>query len=448
MREERIKVLKEGTINKGSVAYWMSRDQRVQDNWALIFSQELALREKSPLIVVFCVAPQFLNATMRHYAFMLSGLTQVSQKLKKLRIHFILLEGEPKEVLTRFIDDYSIAALVTDFDPLRIKREWKGTVAENITIPFYEVDAHNIVPCRSASPKQEYGAYMIRKKIQNVLPFFLEDFPELRKHPFPGKLHIPDIQWDKIMQSMKVDKSVKEVEWIITGEKNAGETLKSFVEKKLHHYEKGRNNPAEDGQSNLSPYLHFGQISAQRVALTITKSDLAHQTKTAFLEELIIRRELSDNFCFYNPHYDSFEGFPEWSKKTLDDHRKDRRPYLYTVEEFETGQTHDELWNAAQMEMVKRGKMHGYMRMYWAKKILEWTPSPETAMETAIYLNDRYELDGRDPNGYTGIAWSIGGTHDRAWGERNIFGKIRYMSYNGCKSKFNVNGYIEQVRSL
>ncbi len=448
MHEERIKVLKEGTINKGSVAYWMSRDQRVQDNWALIFSQELALREKSPLIVVFCLAPQFLNATMRHYAFMLSGLKQVSQRLKKLRIHFILLEGEPKEVLTRFINDYSIAALVTDFDPLRIKREWKGTVAENITIPFYEVDAHNIVPCRSASPKQEYGAYTIRKKIQHVLPFFLEDFPELREHPFPGKLHIPDIQWDKIMQSMKVDKSVKEVEWIITGEKNAGEALKSFVEKKLHHYEKGRNNPAEDGQSNLSPYLHFGQISAQRVALSIAKSDPAHQTKTAFLEELIIRRELSDNFCFYNPRYDSFEGFPEWSKKTLDDHRKDRRPYLYTVEEFETGQTHDELWNAAQMEMVKRGKMHGYMRMYWAKKILEWTPSPETAMETAIYLNDRYELDGRDPNGYTGIAWSIGGTHDRAWGERNIFGKIRYMSYNGCKSKFNVNGYIEQVRSL
>ena len=176
MHEERIKVLKEGTINKGSVAYWMSRDQRVQDNWALIFSQELALREKSPLIVVFCLAPQFLNATMRHYAFMLSGLKQVSQRLKKLRIHFILLEGEPKEVLTRFINDYSIAALVTDFDPLRIKREWKGTVAENITIPFYEVDAHNIVPCRSASPKQEYGAYTIRKKIQTCIAFLSGGF--------------------------------------------------------------------------------------------------------------------------------------------------------------------------------------------------------------------------------------------------------------------------------
>ena len=448
MREERIKVLKEGAINKGPVAYWMSRDQRVQDNWALIFAQELAIREKLPLIVVFCLVPQFLNATMRHYAFMLSGLKQLAQELKELHISFALVTGEPERVIIRFVHEYSIAGLVTDFDPLRTKRQWKKAVTEKITIPFFEVDAHNIVPCWSASPKQEYGAYTIRKKIQNRLPLFLDDFPELYEHPFPWKRKIPDIQWDAVMQALTLDDVVKEVDWILPGEKNAGEALESFAVQKLHHYETARNNPVEDGQSNLSPYLHFGQLSAQRVALTIGKSNPALQTKTAFLEELIVRRELSDNFCFYNPHYDSFEGFPEWSKKTLEDHCKDRRPYLYKLEEFETGQTHDELWNAAQTEMVKRGKMHGYMRMYWAKKILEWTPSPEVAMETAIYLNDRYELDGRDPNGYAGIAWSIGGVHDRAWGERNVFGKIRYMSYNGCKSKFNVNRYIEQVRSL
>ncbi len=448
MREERIKVLKEGAINKGPVAYWMSRDQRVQDNWALIFAQELAIREKLPLIVVFCLVPQFLNATMRHYAFMLSGLKQLAQELKELHIPFALVTGEPERVMMRFVHEYSIAGLVTDFDPLRTKRQWKKAVTEKITIPFFEVDAHNIVPCWSASPKQEYGAYTIRKKIQNQLPLFLDDFTELCEHPFPWKRKIPDVQWDAVIQALTLDDAAKEVDWILPGEKNAGEALERFAAQKLHHYETARNNPMEDGQSNLSPYLHFGQLSAQRVALIIGKSDLALQTKTAFLEELIVRRELSDNFCFYNPHYDSFEGFPEWSKKTLDDHRKDRRPYLYTLEEFKTGQTHDELWNAAQTEMVKRGKMHGYMRMYWAKKILEWTPSPEVAMETAIYLNDRYELDGRDPNGYAGIAWSIGGVHDRAWGERNVFGKIRYMSYNGCKSKFNVNRYIEQVRSL
>jgi deoxyribodipyrimidine photo-lyase len=167
-----------------------------------------------------------------------------------------------------------------------------------------------------------------------------------------------------------------------------------------------------------------------------------------FLEELIIRRELSDNFCFYNPDYDEFKGFPDWAKKTLDEHRKDTREYVYSLKEFEAGQTHDELWNAAQMEMVKKGKMHGYMRMYWAKKILEWTASPEEALKTAISLNDKYELDGRDPNGYVGISWSIGGVHDRAWGERPIFGKIRYMSYNGCRSKFDVKKYIEDVNTL
>ena len=184
------------------------------------------------------------------------------------------------------------------------------------------------------------------------------------------------------------------------------------------------------------------------MALKIEKSNIPNHIKAPFLEELIIRRELSDNFCFYNPHYDSFNGFPQWAQKTLNEHRKDRRPYLYSLEQFEGAQTHDELWNAAQMEMVKKGKMHGYMRMYWAKKILEWTQSPEEAVETAIYLNDKYELDGRDPNGYAGIAWSIGGVHDRAWNERNVFGKIRYMSYNGCKSKFSVKGYIEKVKSL
>ena len=205
---------------------------------------------------------------------------------------------------------------------------------------------------------------------------------------------------------------------------------------------------SEMDNRTISPYLHFGQISPQRVALEAFKISADKKSRDAFLEELIVRRELSDNFCFYNANYDNFEGFPAWAKKTLNEHRNDRRKYLYTPEQFENALTHDELWNAAQMEMVKKGKMHGYMRMYWAKKILEWTESPEQAMKIAVYLNDRYELDGRDPNGYAGIAWSIGGVHDRAWNSRPVFGKIRYMSYNGCKSKFDINKYIENVQSL
>jgi deoxyribodipyrimidine photo-lyase len=224
--------------------------------------------------------------------------------------------------------------------------------------------------------------------------------------------------------------------------------LKGFMREGLRSYDEARNDPTVDGQSNLSPYLHFGHISAQRVALAIRESDVGGKSRDAFLEELIVRRELSDNFCFYNRDYDRFEGFPSWAQTTLKQHLRDKRDYRYTLEQFESAGTHDELWNAAQMEMAKTGKMHGYMRMYWAKKILEWTESPEDALKIAMFLNDKYELDGRDPNGYVGCAWSIGGVHDRAWFERPVFGKIRYMSYNGCKSKFNVDAYVQKNKRL
>lgn len=233
-----------------------------------------------------------------------------------------------------------------------------------------------------------------------------------------------------------------------SGEKAARNVLRSFLEQKLSSYEENSNNPTRQGQSDLSPYLHFGQISAQRVALEVLASAATGPARERFLEELIVRRELSDNFCFYNENYDTVAGFPAWARKTMGEHSSDKREYLYARHQFEEAGTHDGLWNAAQMEMVKRGKMHGYMRMYWAKKILEWSETPGEALDTALYLNDRYELDGRDPNGYTGCAWSIGGVHDRAWPRRPVFGKIRYMSFNGCKSKFNVNAYIDQVNSL
>jgi len=208
-------------------------------------------------------------------------------------------------------------------------------------------------------------------------------------------------------------------------------------------YNEDRNDPNRRGLSNLSPYFHFGHISPQRVALEIKDSSLSNADKDVFLEEMIVRRELSDNFCEYESNYDSFEGFHPWAKNTLNEHREDKRDYLYPKEQFEQADTHDLLWNAAQNQMRLTGKMHGYMRMYWAKKILEWSPSPEIALQVAIDLNDKYELDGRDPNGYAGIAWSIGGVHDRAWFERPVYGKIRYMNFNGCKSKFNVQKYIE-----
>ena len=449
MNQKRLTKLKAIEHSKGTVVYWMSRDQRACDNWALLYAQELALNQKSPLIVVFCLVPEFLGADIRQYGFMLGGLKEVEKDLQKKNISFYLLAGQPEIEIPRFIEEYKICALVTDFDPLKIKRGWKEKITEKIKIPFYEVDAHNIIPCRFVSIKQEFAAHTIRGKINKSIPGFLEEFPGLKKHEFSWK-EKNETNWDKIIKKLKskINFEVLGVDWIKPGEKEARKMLDKFIEIKLKKYPKLRNDPTKDALSNLSPYLHFGQISSQRAALEIIKADALEKAKDAFLDELIVRKELSDNFCFYNKEYDSFEGFPGWAKKTLDEHRKDKREYIYPLKEFEFAKTHDELWNAAQMEMVKKGKMHGYMRMYWAKKILEWTESPQHAMEIAIYLNDKYELDGRDPNGYAGIAWSIGGVHDRAWNEREIFGKIRFMSYSGCKRKFDVNKYISMVNEL
>ncbi len=444
----RARILKKASPRIGPVVYWMSRDQRVKDNWAMHYAQEAALRSGSALGVVFCLAPSFLNAGLRQYDFMLLGLREVEASLRRKNIPLFLLLGRPEKEIPRFIASSRTALLVTDFDPLRIKRTWKKGVARRISIPFHEVDAHNIVPCWITSPKQEFGAYTIRPKINRLLDDYLTEFPALKSHPlrWTGKSAL--VNWKKVQRSLNADPAVPSADWIRPGEEAAGKMLRSFISEKLPGYAEQRNDPTLDSQSNLSPYLHFGQLSAQRVALEVRKSPAPRRDKAAFLEELIVRRELSDNFCFYNDHYDTFEGFPNWAKATLNAHRKDRREYVYSRKQFEECRTHDPLWNAAQREMITRGKMHGYMRMYWAKKILEWTRSPEEAMKIAIYLNDRYELDGRDPNGYTGIAWSIGGVHDRAWGERPVYGKIRSMSYNGAKSKFDVKRYIEIVKRL
>jgi deoxyribodipyrimidine photo-lyase len=442
--EQRARILKEGKETRGPVVYWMSRDQRAHDNWALLYAQHLAQARQVPLLVVFCLAPRFLGAALRHYAFMLAGLAEVAQELEEHHIPFHLIQGEPGQAIPRWVKDREVSLLVTDFDPLRIKKVWKEAVAQGLAIPFIEVDAHNIVPCWLASPKQEWAAYSFRPKIHRALPEFLTPFPKLVKHPFPAGETGSGVNVTKLLDSLTLDHAIPPVTWLNPGEQAARRHLKQFLTEKLAHYDRDRNDPNQHGQSDLSPYLHFGQIAPQRVALEVGANQAPRDSKAAFLEELIVRRELADNYCFYNQDYDHFQGFPDWARKTLDDHRNDEREYLYSLEEFEAGRTHDPLWNAAQREMVQRGKMHGYLRMYWAKKILEWTASPEEAQEVAIFLNDRYELDGRDPNGYVGIAWSIGGVHDRAWKERPIYGKVRYMSYKGAAGKFDVQAYIDK----
>ena len=443
---ERVRPLRDGIELSGPVVYWMSREQRVDDNWALLFAQELALEAHVPLVVAFCLVPGFAQATRRHYEFMLRGLVEVQATLAGQNIGFELLVGEPARTIFAFLKGCQARTLVTDFSPLRVPTAWHAEVAERLDIPCLQVDAHNIVPVWAASVKQEYGAYTLRPKIHRALPQYLQPFPKVRRHPYPWPASLP-LDWKALLAALNPKDAGPLIDWVVPGEKAARGRLKRFVEEGLAAYPEARNDPNQRGQSDLSPHLHFGQLAPQRVALDVRASDAPDEAKEAFLEELIVRRELSDNLCFYNPAYDSPAVFPPWAVKTLAEHSRDPRLYVYSLEQLEAGQTHDDLWNAAQQEMVNRGKMHGYLRMYWAKKILEWTPSPERAMEIAIELNDRYELDGRDPNGYAGIAWSIGGVHDRAWFERPVFGKIRYMSYGGCQRKFDVKAYVwEQAR--
>lgn len=425
---------------EGPVVYWMSRDQRVYGNWALLYAQEIAEKNKSPLIVIFCLNPSFLGATLRQYDFMLGGLKEVEKNLHEKNISFTILEGSPDDKLPDYIKKHGISTLITDFSPLRISRKWKKNISNEINIPFYEVDAHNIVPCFVASNKQEFAAKTIRPKITKLLDEYLIPYPEVKTNRF-SEAKLSSIDWDSLFKKLLVDKEVKPVDWIQPGYKHAKIFLNKFIRNKLNDYGELRNNPNFDSLSNMSPFLHYGQISSQEVALEVM-SGTNKKTYDIYLEELIVRKELSDNYCYFNENYDNFNGFPNWAQKSLNEHRHDIRDYVYSKHTFENATTHDKLWNAAQLQMVNTGKMHGFMRMYWAKKILEWTKNPESAQEIAIYLNDKYELDGRDPSGYTGIAWSIGGVHDRAWFTRNVFGKVRFMNDKGCERKFDVKEYI------
>jgi deoxyribodipyrimidine photo-lyase len=426
---------------KGPVIYWMIRDQRIRDNRALLFAQQEAVLGSVPLVILFCLSPSFLGATLRQYDFMLRGLKEVDRSSSGLNIPFFIRTGDPAESVVRFSEEIGAGSVITDFSPLRIHADWKQRAAGALRVPLWEADAHNVVPCRLVSTKQEWAARTIRPKIRRMAGEYLHEFPPLIRHPWPFAGNVPGIRWDLLTDSLDIDRSVPPVTWLKPGESAAQEHMARFIATGLDRYAADKNDPSLDGLSGLSPYLHFGQISAQRVALEVGKTG-AGESAGAFLEELIVRKELSDNFCLYNPDYDRYQGIPAWAKRTLEKHWNDSRSHIYPLEVFESASTHDPLWNAAQQEMVRTGKMHGYMRMYWAKKILEWSRNPEEAFHIAVSLNDRFSLDGRDPNGYAGIAWSIGGVHDRPWKERPVFGTIRYMSYEGCRRKFDVGRFI------
>ena len=428
------------------VIYWMQASQRTEYNHALEYAVSKANELNKPLLVFFGITDRYPEANERSYYFMLEGLKEVKASLSKRGIKMVIWHKSPEVGVVELSKDASL--VVVDRGYLKIQRKWRSYAAENIDCAFVQVESDVVVPVEVASTKEEYSAATFRPKIKKKLDYFLVPVKENRLAINSSYLNFDCFDIDNVGKAaarLNIDRSVERVHGFHGGTEEAKQYLESFLKNKLDGYAEGRNDPSVDYLSNMSPYLHFGQISPLYIALRVLEAD--SPGKDAYLEELIVRRELSMNFVFYNQNYDSFDGLPEWAKKTLIAHKRDSREYIYTLEELENAQTHDPYWNAAQKEMMIRGKMHGYMRMYWGKKIIEWSRTPEEAFNVALYLNNKYELDGRDPNGFTGVAWCFG-KHDRPWKERQVLGKIRYMSTKGLTRKFDVDKYVEKINRI
>jgi len=435
------------------VVYWMQRAQRGIDNHAVDLATQIANELKLPLVVYFAAISNFPHANLRHYAFLNQGLPDIETDLSQRNITF-LMRRAPRESVERFLADVHAAMVVGDENPMRMPERWRRDVASRIQIPFWTVDADVVVPSKLME-KAQYGAYTIRPRLYRLLPEYLRPYENIRaQHEWkrPRSFHSDSVHADITRGWKDLDRSVLRVDAWQGGTSAALRRLKLFTNKLLDDYEKQRNHPETDGTSCLSPYLHFGHIGPTTIALAVRAAAKANpklqSACDSYFNELIVWRELAVNFVRYTPNYDSPDCAENWAKTTIAEHARDERERIYSLEQLEHAQTHDDLWNAGQMQMVRHGWMHNYLRMYWAKKILEWTPNVATAMKYAIHLNDKYFLDGRDPNGYAGIAWAILGKFDRAWGTRPVFGKIRYMSGASTGKKFDSKRYIQQMEML
>lgn len=444
---ERIQRLNKKDARLGDyILYWMQAAQRVEYNHALEYAIQQANQREKSLVVFFGLTDAYPEANERHYYFMLQGLREVENDLKKRGIRFVVQHISPEVGIVRLAKHACM--VITDEGYTTIQQQWRRQVAKNISCPLIQVETNVVVPVETVSGKEEYAARTIRPKIHKHLDTFLTPVKKQKLQTSSLELKFPcfDISdTEKAIAKMNIDRSVPKVDTFQGGTGEAKMLLRKFIRQKLDYYAEGRNDPNANYVSHMSPYLHFGQISPLYIALQIRNAD--SPGKDAYLEELIVRRELAINFVRFNKKYHFFGSLPNWARINLKAHAKDKREYLYSLDELENAQTHDPYWNAAQTEMVRTGKMHGYMRMYWGKKILEWTRSAQQAYKIAVFLNDKYELDGRDPNGYAGVAWCFG-KHDRPWTKRPIFGVVRYMNANGLKRKFDADAYIDKVSPL
>ena len=449
--DPRVTIRRKGSPFGRCVVYWMQRAQRALDNPALDVAVRAANLLQQPVVIFFAPVPFYPHANLRHYAFLAQGIPDIAERARERGIGFVLRRC-PEHSLLKFCDEVKASLVIGDENPLREPEHWREAAARKLRVPLWTVDADVIVPSRLLE-KEQYAARIIRPRLQRQLKQFLvassnpkarvewEKPRALQALPDDGSLDITE-RWKGL------DRSVQPVDSFRGGTGEALKLLRVFLAEKLVHYPERHGKPELDGTSRLSPYLHFGHIGPHTVALAVEGAKASRTAKDDFLDQLITWRELSINFVHFNPLYDSLESAPDWAHRTLAKHADDKRPVTYSRQQLEAAETHDDLWNAAQRQMLHAGWMHNYMRMCWAKKILEWSATPGVAYQTAVYLNDRYFLDGRDPNGYAGIAWSIAGKFDRPWFERPVFGTIRYMSGNAARKKFDADRYIEQMAEL
>jgi deoxyribodipyrimidine photo-lyase len=484
------------------VLYWMQQSQRIRYNHALAAAIHYANVRKLPLVVFFALTDDYPEANLRHYAFMLEGITELSEKFKAMGIRFMILKGKAAEVIMPLMDA-GAQALFMDKGYTRVQREWRRAVVKTVQdkmkqisgfeqsslegrttvksggVTVFEVESDVVVPVEVASLKQEYGARTIRPKIQSVMDRYLVplEMPKVLCSSLDFVLQIDDLSSlsvDEMLEKLNLDRSVTKSSQYLGGEDAAQKQLQEFIQNRLQYYHLS-NHPEFNYCSDLSAYLHFGQISSLDIALQI-RDFVLHRIEDGtaenevvqpfvlglfstekqiidnvedYLEQLIIRRELSMNYVYFDEEgYDKFGHITyDWAYKTMALHESDPRDYIYTQEQLEQSNTHDPYWNAANQEMVLTGKMHNYMRMYWCKKIIEWTAAYKEAYDTAVYLNNKYAIDGRDANSFTGIAWCFG-RHDRAWTERQVFGKLRYMNEKGLERKFNMKAFLERVNAI
>ncbi len=454
---ERVQLLNEKPADpKGRfILYWMQMFKRTSYNHALSFAISEANARNLPLVVYEGLKFYYPWASDRIHAFILEGVEEKRQQFDRLGIRYLFYlekdENSPKQIVARLARDSAL--IVTDDFPCFIIPEHNQAIAARAEIPVYAVDSNGVVPM-SKFEKEEYGAYTIRPKIKRILSSYLQPFEEetVRVRADELKIDCPDtivtkVVLPELIAGCAIDHSLKRSVHYHGGTENGRERLKRFVAEILPNYDESRNMPELDGSSRLSAYLHFGFLSPLEVALAVREADAPEIAKEAFLEELIVRRELSFNFTRFNPNYDSLESLPAWAKQTMREHIDDERTFVYSLEQLENSETHDELWNAAQREMVETGGMHNYVRMLWGKNVIAWSRSYEEAFATLVHLNNKYCLDGRDPNSYAGILWCFG-KHDRPWMERPVFGKLRCMTSGSTGRKFNSKKYIDWTGNL